>query len=99
MPGIFLGLAQLNQSELKLKRLVNKHGLLGLDKVIAYALDEWTRDIKRNQLPSILGGVGPMHSFIQLCKSSYRDILFNHCFIYCFISDSHRSFPLLKIFP
>lgn len=67
MPGIALGLAQLNQSELYLKKLVNKHGLLGIDKVIQYALDEWGKDIKRNQLPSILGGVGPMHSFILLC--------------------------------
>lgn len=57
----------MNQSELYLKKLTNKHGLLGIDKVIQYAIEEWGRDIKRNQLPSILGGVGPMHSFIQLC--------------------------------
>nr|XP_027201257.1 autophagy-related protein 2 homolog A-like [Dermatophagoides pteronyssinus] len=54
LPGIALGLAQLNQSELYLKKLSNKHGLLGLDKVIQYAIEEWGRDIKRNQLPSIL---------------------------------------------
>jgi len=51
---------------LKLKKLSNNHGLLGLDKVLAYAIDEWSRDIKRNQLPSILGGVGPMPAVIQL---------------------------------
>jgi autophagy-related protein 2 len=61
-----MGLAQLNQSELRLKKLHNKHGILGLDRVILYALNEWSRDIKRTQLPSLLGGVGPMHSVIQL---------------------------------
>lgn len=67
-----MGLAQLNQSELRLKRLCNKHGMLGLDRVALYAAGEWARDIKRYQLPSLLGGVGPMHSFIQLCKSCVR---------------------------
>ena len=41
-----MGLAQLNQSELCLKRLSNKHGLLGIEKVILYAIEEWGKDIK-----------------------------------------------------
>ena len=61
-----MGLAQLNKSELKLKRLCNKHGILGIDRVLQYALNEWQRDIKRHQLPNILGSVGPMQSVIQL---------------------------------
>ncbi|XP_072106073.1 autophagy-related protein 2 homolog A-like, partial [Mobula birostris] len=64
--GILIGLAQLNCSELKLKRLCCRHGLLGVDKVINYALTEWLIDIRKNQLPGILGGVGPMHSVVQL---------------------------------
>ncbi|XP_043931707.1 autophagy-related protein 2 homolog A [Protopterus annectens] len=64
--GIMIGLAQLNCSELKLKRLCCRHGLLGVDKVVNYALNEWLSDIKKNQLPGILGGVGPMHSVVQL---------------------------------
>ncbi|XP_062856469.1 autophagy-related protein 2 homolog A isoform X2 [Trichomycterus rosablanca] len=64
--GILIGLAQLNCSELKLKRLCCRHGLLGVDKVIQYAVNEWLTDIKKNQLPGILGGVGPMHSVVQL---------------------------------
>lgn len=43
--------------------------LLGFDKLMTYALLEWLQDIKKNQLPSLLGGVGPMHSLVQLCKS------------------------------
>jgi len=31
-------------------------------------LTEWLHDIKKNQLPSILGGVGPMYSLVQLCE-------------------------------
>ncbi|XP_061461555.1 autophagy-related protein 2 homolog A isoform X2 [Rhineura floridana] len=64
--GILIGLAQLNCSELKLKRLCCRHGLLGVEKVVNYALTEWLTDIRKNQLPGILGGVGPMHSVVQL---------------------------------
>ncbi|XP_060538512.1 autophagy-related protein 2 homolog A [Pantherophis guttatus] len=64
--GILIGLAQLNCSELKLKRLCCRHGLLGVEKVVSYTLTEWLTDIRKNQLPGILGGVGPMHSFVQL---------------------------------
>lgn len=39
-----------------------------MDKLAAFLLNEWATDIKKNQLPSLLGGVGPMYSFVQLCK-------------------------------
>ncbi|KAK3609284.1 hypothetical protein CHS0354_037995 [Potamilus streckersoni] len=67
------GLVSLNRSELKLKKLHHQHGLLGIDKVVAFALNEWVTDIKVNQLPGILGGVGPMHSFVQLAQG-LRDL-------------------------
>ncbi|XP_036697667.1 autophagy-related protein 2 homolog B isoform X3 [Balaenoptera musculus] len=66
LAGILIGLAQLNCSELKLKRLFYRHGLLGVDKLLSRAITEWLTDIKKNQLPGILGGVGPMHSLVQL---------------------------------
>ncbi|KAM3919804.1 autophagy-related protein 2 homolog B isoform 1-T3 [Leptodactylus fuscus] len=68
LTGILIGLAQLNNSELKLKRLCYRHGLLGVDKLFSYAINEWLSDIKKNQLPGILGGVGPMHSLVQLVQ-------------------------------
>lgn len=68
LPGLLMGLGQLNCSELRLKRLSNRHGVLGLDKLLTYLITEWLNDIKRNQLPSLLGGVGPMHSLVQLSK-------------------------------
>ncbi|XP_029453755.1 autophagy-related protein 2 homolog B isoform X2 [Rhinatrema bivittatum] len=68
LAGILIGLAQLSCSELKLKRLCYRHGLLGVDKLFAYAVNEWLNDIKKNQLPGILGGVGPMHSLVQLVQ-------------------------------
>ncbi|XP_034962402.2 autophagy-related protein 2 homolog B isoform X1 [Zootoca vivipara] len=68
LAGILIGLAQLNCSELKLKRLCYRHGLLGVDKLFSYAISEWINDIKKNQLPGILGGVGPMHSLVQLVQ-------------------------------
>lgn len=39
-----------------------------MDKVLGYALNEWLQDIRKNQLPGLLGGVGPMHSVVQLCE-------------------------------
>lgn len=69
-----MGLAQLNCSELRLKRLTHRHGLLGFDKLVTFLLSEWLQDIKKNQLPSLLGGVGPMHSLVQLCKYAKETI-------------------------
>lgn len=66
LAGLLIGLAQLNCSELRLKRLCCRSGLLGIDRVVNYALSEWLADIKGTQLPGILGGVGPVHSFLQL---------------------------------
>ncbi|XP_023222946.1 autophagy-related protein 2 homolog B-like isoform X2 [Centruroides sculpturatus] len=73
LAGILMGLGQLNNSELKLKRLSYRHGLLGIDKLLAYILNEWLTDIRRNQLPSVLVGVGPMHSVVQLIQG-IRDL-------------------------
>ncbi|GFY75857.1 autophagy-related protein 2 homolog B [Trichonephila inaurata madagascariensis] len=66
LKGLLMGLGQLNTSEITLKRLCYRHGLLGHHKILSYATNEWKQDIFKNQLPSILGGVGPMHSFVQL---------------------------------
>uniref|UniRef100_A0A2K6THV3 Autophagy related 2A n=1 Tax=Saimiri boliviensis boliviensis TaxID=39432 RepID=A0A2K6THV3_SAIBB len=34
----------------------------------------WLQDIRKNQLPGLLGGVGPMHSVVQLFQG-FRDLL------------------------
>ncbi|XP_066992632.2 autophagy-related protein 2 homolog A [Anabrus simplex] len=73
LAGLLMGLGQLNCSELRLKRLSYRHGLLGFDKLLTYALTEWLQDIKKNQLPSLLGGVGPMHALVQLFQG-IRDL-------------------------
>ncbi|XP_017890148.1 autophagy-related protein 2 homolog B isoform X2 [Ceratina calcarata] len=73
LAGLLMGLAQLNCSELRLKRLTHRHGLLGFDKLITFLLSEWLQDIKKNQLPSLLGGVGPIYSLVQLFQG-IRDL-------------------------
>ncbi|XP_025831922.1 autophagy-related protein 2 homolog B isoform X2 [Agrilus planipennis] len=73
LQGLIMGLGQLDCSELKLKRISNRHGILGVDKLLSYCLFEWLNDIKKNQLPSLLGGVGPMHSLVQLFQG-IRDL-------------------------
>lgn len=72
--GLLMGLGQLNCSELSLKKIIHRHGLLGVDKVITFLLNEWASDIRANQLPSILGGLGPLHSVTQVVKG-VRDLL------------------------
>ncbi len=49
--------------------MIGSGRLLGPNKLVAYALNEWLTDIRKNQLPSVLGGVGPMHSIVQLGTS------------------------------
>ncbi|XP_050420614.1 autophagy-related protein 2 homolog B isoform X2 [Adelges cooleyi] len=74
LAGLLMGLAQLNCSEITLKRIVHKHGLLGFDKLLTFVTQEWLQDIKKHQLPSLLGGVGPMYSFVRLVQG-FRDLV------------------------
>lgn len=67
LAGLLMGLGQLQCSEIRLKKISYRHGLLGVDRLISFLLQEWLQDIKKKQLPKILGGVGPMYSFVQLC--------------------------------
>lgn len=68
LAGLLMGLGQLQFSEITLKKISYRHGILGWDKLIQFLVHEWLQDIKKRQLPKILGGVGPMYSFVQLCK-------------------------------
>ncbi|XP_050712970.1 autophagy-related protein 2 homolog A-like [Eriocheir sinensis] len=73
LAGLIIGLGQLNHAEIKLKSIVHKSGLLGVDKLLTYVTNEWINDIRRNQLPLVLGGVGPIHSFSKLL-AGVRDL-------------------------
>jgi autophagy-related protein 2 len=68
LAGLLMGLGQLQCSEIRLKRISYRHGVLGMDRLLNYLIQEWLQDIKKRQLPKILGGVGPMYSLVQLCK-------------------------------
>lgn len=50
------------------------YSLLGFDKLLTYVTQEWLQDIKKHQLPSLLGGVGPMYSFVRLIQG-IRDLV------------------------
>uniref|UniRef100_M4AKU0 Autophagy related 2B n=1 Tax=Xiphophorus maculatus TaxID=8083 RepID=M4AKU0_XIPMA len=72
--GIIFGLTQLNCSELKLRQLCYRQGLLGVDKLFSYAINEWLNDIKANQLQGILSGVAPIHTLVKLVHG-LRDLV------------------------
>ena len=45
-----------------------RHGILGPDRLLVHTLEEWLNDIKRNQIPYVLGGVGPVSSVVQIVR-------------------------------
>lgn len=69
--GLLMGLGQLQCSEIILRKIVYRRGILGFEKVFNFLCKEWLRDIKRNQLPKILSGVGPTYAFVQLFQGIY----------------------------
>ncbi|XP_076267231.1 autophagy-related 2 isoform X1 [Rhynchophorus ferrugineus] len=71
--GLLMGLGQLKYSEIRLKRIVYRHGLLGFNKLVSYLFKEWLNDIKKNQLSNILSGLGPMYAVMQLLQG-LRDL-------------------------
>ena len=75
MTGILAGLAQLNCSEITLKELEFRQGVLGIDKLLALAATAWLADIRSSQLPALLGGVGPMHALLQMVNG-LKDLFF-----------------------
>ena len=73
--------------------------------MVLYTLNEWLQDLKKNQLPSILGGVGPMYSLVQLGR--VEDLSPNHITFkgngvfwsnrfgcLCFFCCSHKLFKM-----
>ncbi|XP_017466470.1 PREDICTED: autophagy-related protein 2 homolog B [Rhagoletis zephyria] len=66
--GLLMGLGQLQCSEIRLKKIIHRRGFLGIEKLVTYLCKEWLKDIKRNQLPKILKGVGPTYSFVQFIQ-------------------------------
>ncbi|XP_058129577.1 autophagy-related protein 2 homolog A [Anopheles ziemanni] len=66
--GLLMGLGQLQCSEIRLKKISYRHGLLGVDRLLNFLLQEWLQDIKKHQLPKIIGGLGPMYSLVQLLQ-------------------------------
>lgn len=87
LSGILMGLTQLNGSELQLKRLEYKRGILGLQKLIDYCLKEWTNDIKQTQVHNLLKGIGPMNAIVSLSKYFFVCVFCCCCVtnLFCFI--------------
>lgn len=69
--GLIMGLAQLQGSGICLREIVNRRGILGWGKLCEFLAKEWLKDIKRNQLPNILSGIGPTNAVLQLFQGVY----------------------------
>jgi autophagy-related protein 2 len=66
LTGLLAGMASLNGSELTLKSASYHSGILGFERLLTQLVTSWLADIRQNQIPSLLGGVGPMFSVLQL---------------------------------
>ncbi|XP_062121458.1 autophagy-related protein 2 homolog B isoform X4 [Drosophila sulfurigaster albostrigata] len=69
--GLVMGLAQLQGSGINLREVICRRGLLGWNKLIEFLCREWLKDIKRNQLPNILSGIGPTNAVLQLFQGFF----------------------------
>ena len=75
LAGLLAGLTSLNCSELTLKKVRYDNGIVGLDRLLTQLVTDWLADIRQNQVPALLGGVGPMHSLLQLVQG-IKDLFF-----------------------
>ena len=66
LTGLLAGIASLNGSEFTLKSVSYNSGILGFERLLTQLVTAWLTDIRQNQIPSLLGGVGPMFSVLQL---------------------------------
>ena len=68
--NVVLGFAALRSAEIKLSRVHSRAGFLGWERVISHLILTWMEDIKRHQLPNILGGIGPMHALSEVIDAT-----------------------------
>ncbi len=73
LTGLLTGLADLNCSELTLREL-RLESVPGAHRLLAEVVRRWTEDIRNNQIPRLLVGVGPVHSIFQLLQG-LRDLV------------------------
>lgn len=66
-------------TQLALKEIRNERGILGWNKCVAHALNEWSADL-RLQLPSTLASYGPITSLVQIGKASFKLCWEKYCF-------------------
>lgn len=50
LAGLLMGLGQLQCSEICLKKISYRHGILGVDRLLNFLIKEWLQDIKKRQL-------------------------------------------------
>ncbi|KAE9553911.1 hypothetical protein FO519_002900 [Halicephalobus sp. NKZ332] len=68
LAGLLLGLSNLHCTELFLKDIHYENGLLGYGKCVNYAVEEWVNDIRKTQIPNVIGSFGPITSLVEIGK-------------------------------
>ncbi|CAJ0959444.1 unnamed protein product, partial [Mesorhabditis belari] len=68
--GVLKGLGKLNRTEIVLKEIICRNGLLGYDRCLQYAIDEWSDDIV-SHFPNVLASCGPISPLVQIGRGFY----------------------------
>uniref|UniRef100_A0A183V3U4 Autophagy-related protein 2 n=1 Tax=Toxocara canis TaxID=6265 RepID=A0A183V3U4_TOXCA len=64
--GLLIGLSNLHCTQLELKELHNRNGMLGHARCVQFAINEWINDIRNSQIPGVIGSYGPISSLVQI---------------------------------
>ncbi|CAD5218348.1 unnamed protein product [Bursaphelenchus okinawaensis] len=73
--GFLIGMTSLKCTEITLKELKNDRGVLGFNKCVQFALDQWLQDIRNNQIPNVVGSYQPISSLVQIAQG-IRDLFY-----------------------
>jgi len=72
--ALLTGLTSVNCSQLCFKEILIEKSIMSVPRLFESIINTWTEDIKNNQIPRILGGLGPAHSALQLLQG-IRDLV------------------------
>lgn len=70
----FVNLFELDRSKLVLRHII-VFGISGYDQLAKTLTDVWTPDIRKNQLISVLGGLGPLRSIFRVVSGIKRFVV------------------------
>lgn len=92
--GLLIGMTNLKCTELRLKEVRNDRGILGFNKCVQHAVDQWVQDIRTNQIPNVVGSYQPISSLVQIGECFFKKTY--NCFV-TFEENTSLNFSELRL--